>query len=1303
MAEVKFTVANAKTDSVALAEETALAEAAGIVVDSKKGILSVEANSNLENSSSIDISGSALFKTVSIASGYEGTGVSVVGNGTVANTFYAGSGGAYFYGGDAGDKNGKPAVAADKFYGGDGADTYAYGKNGGKDTIFKYGAGDQIVITGYDPEKNSLSFVDKNGGIVVTLSDSSDSVVAKNSVLTVDGKTADSAAGGFKFVDGEGNEILTYGFTEAVVANGVAYGDKKGKADTSSIYIGADASGEVNVGHISSTAKNISAANETNAIYITGNGNANKITIGSAGGTIDGGYGAKATADVLYGTTSAPVVYVYDAQNGGKDTIGDAKLTQYGYKGSDAIVITNGSVAEENIAMKGTDAIITFDKNNVLTIKNALGKKLHFYADDMSDDPVLEYGDVLPDGLNYDAKVAKITADNDVLTSGTPIGTKQVFVETGKTTVNGEEVASGYQTTVAVYKAVTLGADDNSSYKASVKDIDLSDAEVGVIVYTDVIEGETTLAATNVTVGQDGSTVYSSENGFFGQAFTAGKGDDLFVIYDGQFTDTTAKSPKAHTIVNFGASGSDSISIVGATEENLSFVEKGKDLNIYIDDKIVTTVKNYDSDAGVVVLGDDDFSKSYPKKITGVGYGVKNNKIDKTSITLSGSVGSATVSAEDFGGSAIKTVNAADVTAVSGNALELYGSDAANSMIAPTATNIKATLSGGAGNDNYTSGGGATTYVFTAQARGKKDVITGFKSGDVIMVDLENIADSNTELGEGNSITYDGIKAGTSGFNDSKADVVINLNAKNTITVKNGAGKAIVISDGTDSYEYGHVLPDGLSYDAKNTAVTVSEGASYNGEIVLSDTAVYYSTIKKVDLTGNSGTANIYGNTLANEFIAGDKGGILDGGSVVDLVEENPKIKPTADKLTGGSGADIFVYDVAYGKDSFLKFGSEDVVSLGAGIDKSDLTITNKGNVLTVAIGGDAVSTEKGALNTTANSTFTISLTGAGVPVKFTFADEDVSDFVYGSLPSGASLDAKSTTLSISTDAAATVDAGAINSQPKVIDGRGSSSELTLIGNGNADQIYGGSGTNVLFGGTAGTKAVKDQLYGGSGKDYFLFSTQGAAKGKETDIVNNYVADDVIVLESAPDSIKADGKAITLTWNETPEGGTKAVASTLVINGAAQDATMKKFNPIDQNVAVTFMINDFIDDDGSVAFDASSGESVTYQFDLSNSKSDNAKALKKGVAWSDVENYLAPDTTEGGESEEAQLAAYDWFENAVATDNVAVSELDSILETKAITADAAEQFNGDAFFTGVGQADQSASQLAIAARHRAKK
>ena len=1361
MADIKFEAVSAKDGYEA---DVATAEEYGLTA-TNKGVINVPASASSDvNGSTIDITGTAFFKTVSVESGYSGT-IAVAGNGTVANVVYAGGAGTSIYGGDPGDKNGKVAVAADKFYGGAGNDTYVYAANGGKDAIYNYSSGDAaggndvIVIKGYDADKHSLSFVDKNGGITVTLSDNTDSTVSKNSVLTVDGKTA-TASGGFTFLDGSGDEILTYGLWDKEV---FYYADKKGKDDTSTVTVNGAAAyeGVINIGHVTSTAKNIYVIDSTSgdgeetveaqAFHIVGNGNANSITIGAGGGTLDGGYGAKATADKLLGTTSGEVVFVYDAINGGKDTIGDAKLTQYNYKAGDKIVITNGTVdtaegATANsethtavIANNSGNVVITFDKNNTLTINGGVGKPISiYYVDDegnISDEPAIsEWGDVLQTGLNYDAKLSKITADDAIIqTTPTVPGSKIV------TQVIDGEVWSKTQV-VPIFTPITLGGED-ATYATSVKEIDLSASSAAVVIDT---SEEAHASVTSIKVGTANSTVIA--NDAVTQTYTAGNGNDKFILSAKKLD---IDKFKGETITNMGAG--DVLQINDLEDDDvISVTEKGKDLIVAINGTTFVTLKNatFDADNKLSIVNEEgEELKNYPFTIGGVGYGMnaKGTAVDKTAITLGGSVASSIVSAEDFGGATIKKVDATAVTAVSGNAgIEIDGSSAANTMLAPTAAKIATTLNGGAGNDILTSGAGKTTFVFTALTAGKKDTINDYKPGDVIVIDQSSIEGGASFEADDDGhgiITYEGSKGTVDGFNDSKSAVVISVNAKNSITVNNAAGKEIILQDADtgDTYSFGHVLPSSaLAYDAKNTSITLAADATtsvkkaYSGNINLSDYGTYYDTVKKVDLSGNTLSANIYGNTLANEFIAGSGGGILDGGTIYDAEAavvltdaKGSNLKPTADKLTGGTGADTYVYDVSYGKDSFLSFGSEDVVSIGHAfgeISQSDISITDKGNVLTVVISGDAIETDtknnKTAINTTANSTFTITKRDSSTAVNFVLSrgDEDATPvtFTYGDM-TGLTTDSKYGTLSVDASVAAgsVFDVSNINSQPKVIDGRAATAGVVLIGNANADNIYGGGTADgagsTLFGGTAGTKAVKDALYGSDGKDYFLFTSQGGEKGKETDIVYNYKAGDVIVLDKAPDTFKADGKTFTLTWNDTPAGG-KATQSTLVINGANSDnGAMKKFDNIDSNVSVTFAIGEFIDDNGNIDLTAALDATDTYTFKVDAKATDAdvkaaTAALKKGVEWGDWADYLV----EEEESEELaatsdQYAASAWFEEAVSTDNVIGSELDSILDAKGSTTDALEQVNGDAFFTGIGQQADNSLLTSYAARHRAKK
>lgn len=1352
MAELKFTAASAKDSLIADDRETA--KEGGVTLDEKKGTVVVAADSKLAGDSTIDVSESAFFKNVSVASGYEGA-VNIQGNGAVANVFNAGDGGSTMYGGDGTSEtqaNGKIKVttAADKLYGGSGADVFVYNPLSGKDTFFNYqtlseedesadevvGANDVIQIQ--LGEGQSMSFVDKNGGLTVTINDPTNADVAKNSVLTIDAKSA-SASGGFILTDGT-NETV-YG----VMPDEVGYGLKSGKADTTTLTVGGGASGDVNVNLISSNVKNISAANE-GAIYITGNGNANAITIGSGGGTIDGGFGAKATADKIFGTSSGAVTYVFDAVNGGKDTFGDAKLTQYNYKKGDAIVLTNGTFDDTMLTEKSGDVILTIDKNNALTLKNAVGKPINIYSGTVDSDGsialgsqlVTNWGNTLPAGLAYDAKISKISADAVAIESLPKVGTRTQKIELGTYTLpSGETVTSYYDLEIPAYEAIKLGGNgddiEHASLAASVKEIDMSVSEAPVVIdvsdpeYANVNVIKAGVADSTI-VGNVASSAVDKDNNpvIVNQTFTAGNGVDLFQINAAAKLEATVvknnkKAYKADVINGIGAG--DSISIDAAVAD-ITFVEKGKDLNIELPDEAtgatytVITVKNFDSDTALTLIGSDGKKTAPTPMPTGLAYASKNNKLDKTGLVASGALAANVVKAADYGDTTIKNIDATGVTSATGNQLLIEGGSIANNIYAPSAS-IATTLNGGAGNDNLTGGAGKTTFVFQAQDKGKKDVITGFKSGDVIMIDqstqtLYAAAEFDSDNGD---IIYDKDGKGTTasgGFNDSKADVVLTINKGNSITVKEAAGKPITLVDeeGNTLGTFGHVLPNGLAYDSKNTTVSLS-GGSYKGDVILSDTTVYYSTIKKVDLSGNKSVANAYGNTLANELIAGNKGGILDGGSVEGLEDaKGNAIKPVADKLTGGAGKDTYVYDVAYGKDSFLSFGEGDVVSLGADITADNLSIVDKNNVLTVSIVDYDWDTEKGAIRTAANSNFSITKTSDNVAV--TFVGKDIGTYVYGSLPGGVSFGDKNgktdyTVLNVSTDASAVVDATAINSQPKTIDARSSAdtSGLVLIGNANADAIYGGAGSNTLFGGTAGTKAVKDALYGGDGKDHFVFTAQGGEKGAEADVINNYQAGDVIVLDDAPDSIKADGKAITLTWVDSIDQGEgkkpKEVKSTLTINGTAVDSTMKKFNPIDASVEVTFAIGEIFAESGALNLsDALNADNVvTYKFDVADSKSDNAKALSKGVAWSDVEEYIIADSS--SEEESSQYAATDgWFEEIVSTDNASVSELDSILDVNAVTDGGINALEGDAYFTNTGFESKAAAAI-TGARHRSKK
>lgn len=1291
MAAIKFESANAKASTYAA--ETLNAQNAGITVDPKKG-LSIGAESTYAESGydSIDVSESAFFKTVSVSSSFEGE-VNILGNASVSNTFYAGGGGGVLDGGagqnvEISETKSKLFTSADKFYGGAGNDIFVYSALGGKDVIYNYGDGDVVRLDGFNSETQSLSFVDKNGGLTVTISDSDDTTVAKNSVLTIDGKTrAASSSYGFVFVDEDGAPIATHGVLEEGV---LAYGlNKKGAQDTSILSIGgASRNATIDASNVSSLIKTISG-NNTNAIYVIGNANANNISIGSGGGTIDGGGTAeKPTNDNLYGVAGKAVTFVY---NGGKDVV-------YNYKTGDKIIGESLTFSKYN----GADALYVDPENNknTLTIKYALGKVLNINGEDD------ENSHTLPAGLAYDkwddAKggATKITANDVEITAGPTIqGSQTVYRE-----IDGE-IWERTETVVA-YSAISVGG-ESGEIAEGVKEVDLSASSAPVIVDT-----SENASITSVKMGKDGGKVVGHDGGDnrLAQTFTAGGGADIFVINAEKVlgADDPSKA-KSDSIVNIGKS--DKVQITGYGEEDVvSFAEKGKDLSITVNGYVVATVKNattvFGKSVPLYVLDSAGNSLlQYPTPMpTGLDYATKKNgTADKTGLVADETFNSTLINAEPYGGAAIKTIDAKNVSLSS--AINIIGSSNSNVITAPTAA-VDVTIDGGAGSDNVTLGGGAAVYYFHAQAGGKKDVLTGYKDGDIIIFDgneVESVANISEE-----GILYEG-KNDTeiNGFNDSKAAVVINFSAKNSLTLNNTAGMAIRVADisaideetgeldESQVYTFGHVLPSGLDYDAKKTTVLVAETNPPKSLTVdLSDSETFFSSVKNVDFSDKAVTASIVGSTVANDIKVGTSGSTVDTGAIPEDLPEGSKFKPVADKVQGGAGRDVFIYDVGYGKDVYSNVDSKDVISLGSGVSGwSDLTITdNKKGGMTVAISGEGVTTEKGALNTTANSTFTINKADNNA-VTFNIGG---TNYVYGKLDSGVSIDAKYATLSVASDANLTVDASMINSLPKIIDARGSEGgNKVLIGNGQADAIYAGGAATTLFGGTAGTKALKDTLYGKSGSaDTFLFTTQDSAKGKETDIISNYDSDtDIIVLDRAPTSVNAGGKNVVLTFTEDdPNKEGKTVSSTLTINGIAQDDTLKKLNNIDANYGIKIAVVDSLyGENGDLSSAIGSAETETYYF------------TKGKYDWGDETNIKTGSATgeeEGGESE--QYAATDgWFNEVVSTDNASVSELDSILDVKgALNGDLAT-LDGDAYFTNTSFESKAAA--VTGARHRSKK
>ena len=168
-------------------------------------------------------------------------GITIKGN-KKNNTIYGGAGNDTLYGG----------AGTDKLTGGKGRNTFVYANGDGKDTITDYTAGqDTLKISGGSIGKTALA--NSNKDLVFTV--------------------------------GSGTVTLT-----GAAAKAISLKDSRGSytASNTEITLGSDFSGTMDATKYLSSVKTIDGSAAGKAVNITGNGQANVIKAGKAGGTING-------------------------------------------------------------------------------------------------------------------------------------------------------------------------------------------------------------------------------------------------------------------------------------------------------------------------------------------------------------------------------------------------------------------------------------------------------------------------------------------------------------------------------------------------------------------------------------------------------------------------------------------------------------------------------------------------------------------------------------------------------------------------------------------------------------------------------------------------------------------------------------------------------------------------------------------------------------------------------------------------------------------------------------------------------
>ena len=387
-----------------------------------------------------------------------------------------------------------------------------------------------------------------------------------------------------------------------------------------------------------------------------------------------------------------------------------------------------------------------------------------------------------------------------------------------------------------------------------------------------------------------------------------------------------------------------------------------------------------------------------------------------------------------------------------------------------------------------------------------------------------------TDFATGETIS---LKSGSvSGASLKSSDMYFKIGS-GSLTVKNGKGKDISIGSA--------IYNGNLVYDAKKTAVTL--GSAFSGSLKSSD---YSSTVKKIDATNLSKGVTIVGNAQANT-------------------------------ISGGLGADVFVYESGGGNDLITNFATGDKIALksasitGASLKSSDMYFK---------IGSGSITVKNGKSK-----------------------DISVGSAIYnGNLV----YDAKKTAVTLGSAFTGTLKATDYSSTVKKIDGSTISKAIGLVGNAQANTIFGGSGANKIYGGTGNDKlygyagadtlggdAGNDTLWGGAGTDVFVYSA----------------GNDVIADYTKGEKISLSGASVT---------GASLKSSDMYFKTSGGSLTVKNAKGLEVTIGSAIYQDDLIYNSAKTAVTLGSGFSGTLRASDYNSKvkTIDGSALTKGVVIS---------------------------------------------------------------------------------------
>lgn len=1031
---------------------------------------------------------------------------------------------------------------------------------GGKDTLFGtkgkdyfvYPIGEGADVIGSTKKDLETTLYRANDKIIIIDDNGLDDLyfTDKKNILTV-GFKSDSRS---KLTINKSSSLEAVNFyvgddLNSVIDSGVAYtygltDDVKLNASGNKLTVKTklkQSTVNVNAADIVSTAKTIDGSEAEVPVNLVGNSQNNVLIAGAYGSTLDGGFNAtngKGTSDKLYGGDDADV-FIYNA-DGGNDAI-------YNYDGSKDKIMLVG--VDDNYSINTAKSSIFKNTGKTITLTVGKGKLtidkpggiVHFV--DENDQTILDYGVELPEGVSFNAVKTALIIDEGAL------------IENNSFDV-GDPMFADY--------APTLKEIDASAYEGMLE--------------LNAANGK----ANTLRASKGGSTLVG---GTGNDQFYGNEGADLYVYaIDGTTTGGN------DIINNYGAD--DSIKVVGLSADSIvGLTEKGKDLLVNIGKNSIT-IKNYSLRSSTVkVKVVDEMNQLLAVTPVPMPIGMTYKKSQQTLVTdknfngayapddevdIDYEINNPIIDCNKYSGN-FKLIDASKVSA-DVETLTIKGkSTVKNTIKAPTVSAVNTTLIGGTGADQFYGGSGKDTFIF--DSNGGKDIIYNFASDDRIYVSDVSVEKSM--------------------FVESGKDVILKLNSKNTLTLKNASGHFITFS-GADDNEmiYGYTLPSGLKYNANKTEIQVGNAAKLveGLTIDLNDDEEYHANTRNVDLRKvETPDISVYGDQQNNVIYASDSNMDIYGGTGNDNIHASTVDGATLNYYYGGGKDIINNYDP-----DKVSIDLDDSSDVTAGFSLERNNFVEKGNDLIVKFDKSNTLTLKNA----------VKYINAGTML-------DIAGEEYGwRLPEGLAYDARRTSLGVSNktlvESGGTLDIDLTNedyaSTVKKINLQGINVSASLIGNSLANNLYASARDNTLEGGAGNDNLYVSTLEGakttivyneGDGKDVVYNFGSGdtirlkgdisiddanfVEKGK--DIVIN-VGKGSITIKNAPrEAVNVVGDAQTFTYNPLPTGLTyNAQKTTLTLKNYSDStldavamglaSTLKEINASALNGSISIVGND---------------------------------------------------------------------------------------------------------------------------------